>query len=50
MADYFAGQRFFDFYPGGPDDEEVEVTHARPVRRSLAASSRAHTRHASRGG
>src|SRR6516165_7940193 len=42
MSDYFAGQRFCDFYPGGPDDEEVEVTHARPVRRSLAASSRSH--------
>ena len=26
MADYFAGQRFFDFYPGDdPDPEEVEV-------------------------
>jgi hypothetical protein len=21
MADYFAGQRFFDFYPGGPDGD-----------------------------
>jgi hypothetical protein len=27
MADYFAGQKFFDFYPGAPeeDDGEVEV-------------------------
>ena len=25
MADYYAGQRFFDFYPGDPDLEEVEV-------------------------
>jgi hypothetical protein len=22
MADYFAGQRFFDFYPGEPDEDE----------------------------
>src|SRR5262249_52762407 len=25
MADYFAGQRFFDFYPGDPDDDEVDL-------------------------
>jgi hypothetical protein len=24
MADYFAGQRFFDFYPGDPDEDEVD--------------------------
>jgi hypothetical protein len=24
MADYFAGQRFFDFYPGDSEDDEVE--------------------------
>jgi hypothetical protein len=24
MADYFAGQRFFDFYPGEIEDEEIE--------------------------
>jgi len=24
MADYFAGQRFFDFYTGEPDDDEAE--------------------------
>jgi hypothetical protein len=24
MADYFAGQRFFDFYPGDPEEDEVE--------------------------
>jgi len=23
MADYFAGQRFFDFYPGDPEDEDA---------------------------
>jgi hypothetical protein len=25
MADYFAGQQFFDFYPGEPEEDE-EVT------------------------
>ena len=25
MSDYFAGQQFFDFYPGGPEDDEAEV-------------------------
>ena len=25
MADYFAGQQFFDFYPGEPEDDEAEV-------------------------
>jgi hypothetical protein len=29
MADYFAGQQFFDFYPGDPDDEEVLVETTR---------------------
>jgi hypothetical protein len=24
MADYFAGQRFFDFYPGDPEDEDAD--------------------------
>jgi hypothetical protein len=24
MADYFAGQRFFDFYPGEPDEEKMK--------------------------
>ena len=24
MADYFAGQRFFDFYTESPEDDEVE--------------------------
>jgi hypothetical protein len=40
MADYFAGQRFFDFYPGEPDEDGVE--HERPTR------SRQHTGRASR--
>jgi hypothetical protein len=33
MADYFAGQKFFDFYPGGPeeDDGEVEAEQEKPA-------------------
>jgi hypothetical protein len=37
MADYFAGQRFFEFYPG--DSTEDECAPARPAR--SAAGSRA---------
>ncbi len=34
MADYFAGQRFFDFYPGGPEEEdEVEIQQPAPSSR-----------------
>jgi hypothetical protein len=40
MADYFAGQRFFDFYPGGLDEDEME--RVRP------ALSRGHARRMSR--
>jgi hypothetical protein len=36
MADYFAGQRFFDFYPGEPDETEVK----RKRRAALARDSR----------
>jgi len=50
MADYFAGQRFFDFYPGDPNEEEVEVAPARSGRKSLPGSARTHARHAPRGG
>jgi hypothetical protein len=25
MSDYFAGQQFFDFYPGEPDEDDAEV-------------------------
>jgi len=25
MSDYFAGQQFFDFYPGEPEEDEAEV-------------------------
>jgi hypothetical protein len=34
MADYFAGQQFFNFYPGEPEeDEEVSTTsHSRDRR------------------
>src|SRR5262249_223746 len=40
MADYFAGQRFFDFYPGEPDEAEAK-------RKRRAAMAR-HSRHAAR--
>jgi hypothetical protein len=33
MADYFAGQRFFDFYPGDPDDDEVDQNSPTPLSR-----------------
>jgi hypothetical protein len=33
MADYFAGQRFFDFYPGDDDEEEVEERVLTPAKR-----------------
>ncbi len=33
MADYFAGQRFFDFYPGETEDDEAMEEAATPVRR-----------------
>lgn len=38
MADYFAGQRFFDFYPGLPDADEVE--EKQPARRHSKSRSR----------
>ncbi len=25
MSDYFAGQQFFDFYPGNPEEDDAEV-------------------------
>ena len=25
MSDYFAGQQFFDFYPGEPDEDDLEA-------------------------
>ncbi|MGO9923650.1 MAG: hypothetical protein ACLQIB_54220 [Isosphaeraceae bacterium] len=50
MADYFAGQRFFDFYPGDPDEDEVEAAHARSARTSSRGSARSQARHAPRGG
>ena len=35
MADYFAGQRFFDFYPGDPEDEDAgeDLEVPAPTRR-----------------
>jgi hypothetical protein len=38
MADYFAGQRFFDFYTDIPDEDEVEA--AKPVPRREKTRSR----------
>src|SRR5262249_57084012 len=32
MADYFAGQRFFDFYPGNPEEDEVEEDRPAPSK------------------
>ena len=33
MADYFAGQRFFDFYPGDTEEDEVDYDSAAPSNR-----------------
>jgi hypothetical protein len=33
MSDYFAGQQFFDFYPGEPEDEEAEAESRSERRR-----------------
>ena len=33
MTDYFAGQRFFDFYPGDPDEEKTVEETAAPSGR-----------------
>ena len=34
MADYFAGQKFFDFYPGGEEvDEQQEEEVSLKIRR-----------------
>jgi hypothetical protein len=38
MADYFAGQRFFDFYTDSPDDEEVQ--RKKPAVRHAHSRSR----------
>jgi hypothetical protein len=32
MADYFAGQQFFDFYPGEPEEDEEASTTAHKRR------------------
>jgi hypothetical protein len=32
MADYFAGQRFFDFYSGEPDEETPDFEPTQPMR------------------
>jgi hypothetical protein len=33
MADYFAGQRFFDFYPGDPEEDEIDHDSPAPTSR-----------------
>ena len=33
MADYFAGQKFFDFYPGDEPDEQEEEVASKARRR-----------------
>ncbi len=38
MADYFAGQRFFDFYTDADGSDEVEVK--KPASRHAPARSR----------
>jgi hypothetical protein len=38
MADYFAGQRFFDFYTEAPDEEEV--AHKKPASRPVPSRAR----------
>jgi hypothetical protein len=37
MSDYFAGQRFFDFYADESEDEAVEFERKRPARASKQA-------------
>jgi hypothetical protein len=41
MSDYFAGQRFFDFYSDEPDEEEVEFELKPPARSRQTAGRRA---------
>jgi len=40
MADYFAGQRFFDFYPGEPDEDGVEQERPTRARQHSGRASR----------
>jgi hypothetical protein len=41
MSDYFAGQRFFDFYSDEPDEEEAEFELKPPARSPQKAGRRA---------
>jgi hypothetical protein len=41
MADYFAGQRFFDFYSEEPDEEEAEFELKPPAQSRQKAERRA---------
>jgi hypothetical protein len=40
MADYFAGQRFFDFYPGPPDEDEGKRKQRTTSRQYAGRGSR----------
>ena len=40
MADYFAGQRFFDFYSDEPEEEEAEFELKPPARSRQQAGRR----------
>jgi hypothetical protein len=40
MADYFAGQRFFDFYSSEADDQEDEIKKPAPARRRADRATR----------
>ena len=48
MADYFAGQQFFDFYAGVPDGDEAEAVHDRARERLRKREDRVHDRAAAR--
>ena len=40
MADYFAGQRFFDFYPGDTEDDEVGTPGGLPAGSAATPGTR----------
>ncbi len=38
MADYFAGQQFFSFYPADPDEADVDKKQSAPARRPASTA------------
>jgi hypothetical protein len=40
MADYFAGQQFFSFYPGEPGEDEVDRKRTMPAQRRATTARR----------